>query len=343
MPHDEQEVVQDPSAKPTSGAGKLVRALLIVFVTCGLAAGAAIGMKRMESKVIQGQAGPTPQAVGVTLAPTPDWMPQSLGKHIARSLLDPNAKYNDPNLANDVYARAGAHPWIRRVELVTKRVSDQDPRIGLVLVNAEFRQPAAMVKLADGKVAFVDREGYRLDENEIPSYMRLVSDEASRPSRMECFMNRREAPRGARRIHYLQIDGVLAPPPAVGQRWIDLAVKTPKDKVPPIAADLADGLTLVEIMSSRPYVGQIKSVDVRNHGGRISKAEPFLRLTAQVNNGAVTDIRFGRLPIAGGDYEVSTERKLQNLDNYVADHDGSLVGKNRYINLQYDKLHVSFD
>ncbi len=100
---------------------------------------------------------------------------------------------------------------------------------------------------------------------------------------------------------------------------------------------------MLRLVHNKPYANQITAIDVRNFAGRISRAEPHLRMYAQVGQGGSTDIRFGRFPLPGGDYVISPERKLSYLDEYAEDHGGQLAGLNRYIDLRYDELHVSIN
>jgi hypothetical protein len=96
------------------------------------------------------------------------------------------------------------------------------------------------------------------------------------------------------------------------------------------------------LVLEKPYANQIITVDVRNYNGRISRREPYLSMRAQVGDGPYTDIRFGRFPAPeGGDYEISSQDKMANLDQYWADHNGMLAGLSTYIDLQYDELHYS--
>ena len=120
---------------------------------------------------------------------------------------------------------------------------------------------------------------------------------------------------------------VASKPPRPGRKWD--------------GADLADGLRLLKLLQDRPYFNEIAVVDVRNFGGRISQLEPHLRMHARDNQGQQTDIRFGRFPAQDGlDYCVSPQRKLEYLDAYYQAN-GRIAGLNQYIDLRYDRLHVS--
>ena len=129
---------------------------------------------------------------------------------------------------------------------------------------------------------------------------------------------------------YLLIEGVSSEPPAVGARWD--------------AADLADGLRLVEWVRSRPYWKKLTVVCVSNYRGRVSPYESHLSVFAQVGKGNRTRIRFGRFPASGGgDYVILPEQKMASLDKYVKDHYGRLAGIHRWIDLRHDQLETSLD
>ena len=49
-------------------------------------------------------------------------------------------------------------------------------------------------------------------------------------------------------------------------------------------------------------------------------------------------MRFGRFPYPNGDWEVPTDRKMYNLDTYVADQRGYLAGTAQYVDLRGDQL-----
>lgn len=318
----------DSSAAPRRLAG--FKLFLLLIVLAGAVIGVAVGMTRLEDRVLAGKAGPVPVAIGVVLAEVPDWMPQELGQQIARSLVPAKASYNDPKLAEKIHEQANQCPWISRVKMISKCMSS-DPRMGQVIVKAEYRQPVARVRTAEGVMVYVDRDGVRVDEKLVPQFMVLVADEAKH-ERMLCFVDRKQAPPRAVEIHYVEVQmaGDLDPaPPDLGQKWNSPA--------------LMEGLRLVELINAKPWYNQIRAVDVRNFGGRINKKESFLRMVAQVEKGSPTEIRFGRFPDPAGDYEVTPDRKLSYLDAYAADHGGLLAGKNQYLDLRYDELHVSLN
>jgi hypothetical protein len=307
------------------------RAAAWVVLAGALGTAAVLSLKGLERRVTDTAAAPT-MTVGVKFTDRPDWMPASLVRWLAGEVLPAGSNFHDPQLTETVHRSAMANPWIRTIHCVSKYRTN-DPRLGVVEIRAEFRQPLAVVNVGNEEY-YVDADGVRLPSDQVPKYIGILPATRAMPARKACFAERREIPQGAQAvaIHYLAIEGVdtvAAPPPAVGQRWN--------------ADDLREGLRLAQLMLSRRYANQISSVDVRNAGGRISKSEPHLRMYAQVGEGKPTDIRFGRFPDPNGDWEITPEQKLFNLDQYVNEHNGLLAGANRYIDLRFDWRHESID
>ena len=194
-----------------------------------------------------------------------------------------------------------------------------------------MRRPAAKV-LHGGKHYYIDDQGFRLSDEQVPQWVVQVAATPPLPAGQACYANRADIPprANASAIHYIVIDvGVFGTPPPVGQRWV--------------GDDVADGLKLIQLVQKKPYAGQIATIDVRNHGNRLSKREPQIRMLAQAagSGGKATDIRFGRFSSApDGVYVISDDQKIAKLDKYFADY-GRLAGLNRYIDLRYDQMLVS--
>lgn len=308
-----------------------------VLWLCGaalFAGGAAAGLKLLEHKVLTPPpaAVKAPMAVKIKLVDLPAWMPASLADHVATSLTPRNTDFNDMGLAEAIRAAAAKNPWVARVNLVHKQYTN-DPLVGLVEVQADYRMPIARVLLKDGhNYAYVDAEGYRLaDDPNVPGVPAwAVTVTANGKTQRAYYCDKDEAPPGSEicRAQYITIDGVLAPPPPPGQKWE--------------GDDLADGIKLVQMLRTRKYRDQIATVDVRNHNGRVcpNGREPQIRMYALTPEGEKTDIRFGRFPSPEGDYIVTAERRMKYLDEYF-DHHGALAGHNDWIDLRYDQLHVS--
>lgn len=304
---------------------------LVWLGLCAILAGAgAFGLKILEARVLNmnAQAGTGRGAAVVKLVAIPNWMPATLVKSLAADLTPPQANLSDPHLTEKVAELASQHPWVRKVDQVAIRVLS-DGR-GEIELAAEFRRPVARVRHGS-EMVFVDTEGCVLPSEQVPQYVVSFADGKGGYSQQFSYVApgdvRKQWQNSARRIHYITIDGVKTAPPQPGWKWE--------------AADLADGVRLVELVRSKPCHAQITTVDVRNFANRISRSEPELRMLAQVGRGKVTEIRFGRFPVGNGDFVVSPERKMSYLDVYITDHNGKLAGIHDYLDLRYDHLHLS--
>lgn len=307
----------------------VVRAAWVVLALLAVV-GTVLGMNALRRRAIERRyAGDEGRAV-VRVSRIPSWMPISLAGRVSDMITPPNASLSDEDLARKVYERARNNPLVARTTRVEVRPNAGRPG-GVVEVDLEFRQPLACVNRPGGCV-FVDELGVCMPKELVPRYVLTGRDPKTGKVRQVCYQTRAEVPRGwrklARPIHYVVIDGVSSPPPKDG---------------PWKAADLAAGINLIKLIRCKPYFAQVAVVDVRNHGGRISRFEPELRICARMGQGRETDIRFGRLPRPGGDSVVSPARKVWYLDCYAATHDGNIAGINRYLDLRYDNLHVSLN
>ncbi len=307
----------------SSASSHWKKAFTWTAITAVLATVGALGFREMEHRVLSGRITAVPCELRVALTDLPSWMPLTLGRQIGATLLPSGAKYYDKQLTATVMRRAQANPWVREVHRVEKRL-DSDRSLAVVEVGAAFRVAVAKVHTGKG-YAYIDAEGVRLPAAQVPQWA------LAEAAKVTFYLDRDDAPPGRKlsRVHYVMINGVQAPVPAVGDAWG--------------GADLATGLRVLGLVHNKPYANQITAIDVRNFAGRISRAEPHLRMYAQVGRGGSTDIRFGRFPLPGGDYVISPERKLSYLDEYAEDHGGQLAGLNRYIDLRYDELHVSIN
>jgi hypothetical protein len=297
-----------------------------------LVALAVVGMPALRDRILRKQyRGPKGQA-RACLTRAPRWMPESLAREIVADLTPPKANLADPRLAQKVYERAAANPWVARVRRVHVRPNADGPG-GIVEATLDFRRPVARIR-TETRYVYVDADGHRLPVSQVPMWVVTFCDRGGKIVRQVSYLARGEVPAAwrphAQRIHYVAIDGVATGSPPPGWQWT--------------GDDLAAGLRLVQLVNTRPYHAQITLIDVRNHGGRITRNEPELRMYAQIGRGRPTDIRFGRFPApGGGDYVISPQRKISYLDEYVAAHRGRLAGVNSYLDLRFDELHVSIN
>jgi len=322
-----------PGAGATASAKGGVRravwaGVTVLVITCGV-----VGLYKLEGAVLSGATGAAVTSVEVRLTGAPAWMPAALVRDIRQSLTPQKLPPREKDLPRAVYELAAANPWVRRVVSV-RRVRSADATKAVVVVEAEFRKPAAMIPSPDGTSSvLVDTEGYRLPVSHAPRYVAHVRC-ADGSLREVAFADYNDIPPGAgyRRVHYfrIELDYVRdGEPPEVGKRWD--------------CAALDDALRLARLVSTRPYAGQITTIDARNHDGSLDPNEPHLRMYAQRKRQRATVIKFGRFPHPGGDHIVSPARKMSYLDAFVADHGGRLAGTKSYLDLRYDELHTSID
>jgi hypothetical protein len=318
--------------------GVLLKAVAWLVVLAGLGTGGVLGMRALERRILSAKAVKSPiVAVRVWFTKCPAWLPLSLAREIAYSLVPNNAQFQDIDLTADVYTRAKANPWIRQVRYVVKRKT-QDPRIAGLEVDCEFRKPIARVKLS-GEDAYVDVEAVRLPARDVPQWVVEVP-----ASSIPACLPRQPSTTGTAQLYFRDNDALPANRTAKGIHYI--AIVGVQAKAPPVGKplqgqDIREGLKLVQLVLEKSYANQITTVDVRNYDGRISRREPHLCMRAQVGDGPSTDIKFGRFPVPeGGDYEVSPEQKMSYLDEYYLDNNRTLAGR-EYIDLQNDELHYS--
>ncbi len=291
---------------------------LVVIASC------AWGMSALERRVVVRSNIP-PVSVRVRLCDRPEWMPDELAREIAASILPGQADLNDWNLTEKAYRAAAANPWIRKVNRVTKRVADETGA-GVLEIHAEYRKPVAQVLIDnDRSFVYVSGDGCRLPD-EVPRWVAWVPARGGRPGRKAYFLCESDVPPEfkAVEVHYMAVKGVSGSVPKVGRRWE--------------SRDIIDALRLVRLFWDRPYARQIAEVDVRNFNWRASRHNPQLRLIARKNDTPETVILFGRFPNSEGDWIVTPQRKIANLDIYVRNHRGTLAGLARKIDIRRDRL-----
>lgn len=318
------------------------RSIRIVWVTVVLvmAVSAAWGMKHLEQRILAGENGQFPPEYRIVLVDRSEKMPSLLARRIALELRPREVSYFDSELTRRVHRLARQHPWVDEVQLVRKRRTD-DPNLAVVEVKATYRKPAAIVKY-QGRNYFVDDEGVVLrdgrtyqENGRLVQYYEVPRYRVSTPDGRHAYVaNEYEiAPDLQRKkIHYIGITGVSSPPPEPGKPWQ--------------AEDLHAALRLVDLFERKSYGDEITWIDVTNFGWRAtphSKKEPQLKLWAQIDRRKPTEIRWGQFPHPGGDWVVSPERKIANLDEWVAARGGVLSGWRDWIDLRYDHLLTSAD
>lgn len=320
-------------ADARSRGRRIARLTLWLMIALAVGGVTAFGLRALRSAAASGGPG-APKSVRVRLSPIPSWMPRPLARELAGAALGPDADFNDPALTKTAYERMLASPWVRSVARVRKTRTD-DPLVGLLEIEARFRQPVARAVLADGGgIEYVDAEGVRLPDQPgrpgAPRWVLVIPARGDQPARQVCYRLRSEIPPdvAVRRVHYIRIEGVQAPAPPVGRRWE--------------GQDMTDALRLLASLRARRYANQILSIDVRNHDGRVFRGagEPHIRIHAIGRDGRQVQIRFGRFPLPDGDYVISPERRMTKLDDYVS-RSGGYFGQHARIDLRYDQwIHV---
>ena len=292
---------------------------LKIFAWAAALAGVGVGLAVAQNYVLADPAR-SPVAVHLRLRELPVWMPDSIAVDIVRSSLPAGADLNDWDLTRKVHDAVAASPWVRKIVRVEKRVTD-DPGLGVVEVFAEYHRPAARVPLREGGFAYVSEDAFRLP-NEVPRYAARVAGRNGRADDIAYFLCEADAPAGAAcvPVHYMIIDGVERDAPKVGRRWE--------------GDDLVAGLKLVGVLRDRAYARQVKKVDVRNHAWRLSRNDTQISIIAHEDGGRETVIFFGHFADPEGDWVASAERRLANLDLFVANHGGALAGQAENINIQ---------
>lgn len=293
-----------------------------------LAAAGAFGMKAMERHVIRRETAVRPMRTEVRLARTPTWMPDVLAERIAADLTPPDGDFYDPALPREVYELAGRNPWVRSVARAVKRHTDT-PGLGLVEVHCEFRRPMAVIMLGGGRIAYVDRQGVRLPDSDVPKWQSRSPGRDGPAPRIVPFVDRRHAPSGSGPvpIFYVTITGVSAKQCGDGCKWP--------------GRDVADALRLMALLGSRAYArAETTVIDVANHAGRLDTDRNEIRVETQYGRGRRTSILFGRFPHPRADYCVRPAQKLRYLDQYVTKF-GRLSGRHRALDLRGDELLIT--
>jgi hypothetical protein len=307
------------------GRFRVLRVAAVLVATAAVAVGVFLGMRMLDRRVQALPDNAEPVAYRIKLADRAAWMPTALVRKIALSAVPEGMGFNDPALAERIHKGVAANPWVLRVVRVAKQRTD-DPQMGMVEVYAEYRKPYARAG-RDGKYFFVDAQGVRLPDEDVPRFQGLLKGPNDPRGRRVQYISEKDVPLGVRAepIFYITIEGVAEPPPPPGRPWV--------------GQDLYEGLRLAKVIAARHWSTQITAVDVRNYGGRFSRSQTHLAMIAQVG-GERTQIRFGRfaLPV---DHEIPTEVKLANLDHYASEHNGRVAGFNSYVDLRYEQAHVS--
>jgi hypothetical protein len=141
---------------------RLARLSVIVVVAAGVVCGAVFGLKHLESYV-SGLPLFTSSEVSVAMYDQPTWMSESLATQILTESFQPikddlvelHRQGQDQKLPEVLNNQLARNPWVSKVHWVRRSFG------GKFMINADFREPAALVQLENG-CYLIDNEGVLL-------------------------------------------------------------------------------------------------------------------------------------------------------------------------------------
>ena len=297
-------------------------ALWVVILTVLIALG-GWGAGKMEAYVLS-DAGAETVEPSYRLANPPRHLSYSSRQAIGASFKVPGGSFGDPMLLTAVHDRVAQNPWVRGINQISKHLDAESQR-GIVRIDCEFRRPVAVVLINPGarnqQTGYLSDDGVLLPAKDVPKYVAIVRGEDGRGVR-KLYADRVHIPAELAygSIHYPAIVGPREGAPAVGERWG--------------GRDVADAISLIRLLSNKPYFDQIDKIVVAGHASRGD-----LTICA-----GQTTIEFGRLPIDADDLAIVwPDRKLAELDRIVAESDGQLADTYQRIRLQFDPARVIID
>jgi hypothetical protein len=158
---NESSLADEPSANASVGLGGFFRANARWMIALAMIAGiCGYGWKMLWEKVRDHVAASSdyrldPETIEIT--PTPDWIHANLRAEVIRDAsLDGTLSVLDPELTVRIARAFGLHPWVAKVERVSKRYP------AAVQVDLIYRRPVAMVEVPGPALLPVDAEGVLL-------------------------------------------------------------------------------------------------------------------------------------------------------------------------------------
>lgn len=148
-----------PASRPSRNAGgfpsaaRLFRVTFFLLLLLGTVAGWAWGHGKLRNTVTSGRGS---ISLRVELVDLPPWMPDAASRQIVRTL--EKTLTTDPFDRDALQKTADAlatNPWIQKLHHVTRRPG------GIVLVHADYRRPAALVRVGQ-TCHLIDAESVRL-------------------------------------------------------------------------------------------------------------------------------------------------------------------------------------
>jgi hypothetical protein len=309
----------------TSGETRqLIRGLVLGAIILAVLIGGGIwGFKAMEQRVLEKREGHGVTRQTVRFVNQPWWIPRQTLNAICRRAISADAPdFEDPAFLQTVHDALTNDPWIKRINRITKRIHPQDPTVGEIAIDCEFRRPVAVLASAGGGIAgYLSLDGTLLPADEVArlvSWRALQAGVANPP----VFSGPQHVPAGTIpvELHYPVI--ALA-----------------DESGPPSGADLADALALADLLLDKPYANQITRI-------LVSPARPRCDLTLEVQcevmgvTDAFISVFFGRMETGQTDYVVPLATRVAWLDEYAASQGGEIGGVGRYIDLRRDQIYV---
>lgn len=245
------------------------------------------------------------QGIGVTLLLTCLFVGGNQAMQRMKSFVHQQSQYDHPlvleweNLPDWLMLPDNGHildSLVARVDLQpTDRMLDPElsHRIGSALTASDVGWVKTVDRIqirADGVIGIRCQFRKPAAWVRLGSFCYLVDDESFRlPGRYEADDCKGTA--------LMTILGIRGKPPGVGQRWP--------------AAELADGIRTVALLSTKPFHREISAVNVSNHEGRVDRNRPHIELITDAKG---SRIWWGRPPERELGIEISATQKVTLLE-----------------------------
>ncbi len=297
----ESGATADPAASARFRKRVAIAALLVMTLAAAVA-GYRAAWRYVRTELVFQSNPPT-----VVLKNRPVWMSDFLAEQIAivarplgtHSALDHQALVDSFNLLK---SDLRISPWIKQIRQVRLMYGHKPG--DTLLLDCQYRAPVAMVRWGE--------------------YFWLVDEQAVQlPGPFTAAQLPRVMLGQNGLMNIRLIEGVKNAPPGAGRRWS--------------GEDVLAGLDMVKLLYLKPYAEEIMSVDVSNFAGRKSERDSHLVLKTKYTS-PPSEIRWGRaLRDADAFIEVSSERKLDALENVWRQY--HRVDANQpWIDIRYDKI-----
>jgi len=258
--------------------------LVILAFLLALVGFGAYGLWRRVEPLVHGAARYALSADHIEITPTPDWIDADITSEVVRDAkLDVGVSILDDDLTSRVADAFSFHPWVRKVERVTKLAG---PR---VKVDLQYRQPVAVVIVSKSRVPKSRSAPIPIDMDAT----RLPSDGFSQAM--------------ADRLPHIVGIGTQ---PLVGQQWNDLPL-IGAARLARLLSDVWEDLHLAEITLSRQ---RLESIPVNPNNATY---ETVYQLVTRDG----TLITWGTAPGSGHRDGLSDEEKISRLKRLLSNED----------------------